>query len=172
MYIFLLGQILNGVGGATLYTVGFACIDDNVSHKRSPVYISILLCLTMVGVAVGYTAGGKLLDFHVDFLHIDSSRHVFLFIRDIFPLLFSVQRHRYLPCVFARPLPPSKPTIISFLPSFLPICLSSHFHSPSFCFPVSFSHDLSIIFCLFFFHSLSPAFKIGPSFGQLETCYY
>lgn len=74
MYIFLLGQILNGVGGATLYTVGFACIDDNVSHKRSPVYISILLCLTMVGVAVGYTAGGKLLDFHVDFLHIDSSR--------------------------------------------------------------------------------------------------
>ncbi|XP_052832463.1 solute carrier organic anion transporter family member 4A1 [Octopus bimaculoides] len=74
LYIFLIGQILNGVGGATLYTVGFACIDDNVSHKRSPVYISILLCLTMVGVAVGYTAGGKLLDYHVDFLFIDSNR--------------------------------------------------------------------------------------------------
>lgn len=37
-YVFLFAQLLMGIGGAPLYTLGTAFIDENVSHKMQPIY--------------------------------------------------------------------------------------------------------------------------------------
>ena len=37
-YVFVLAQLIMGVGGAPLYTLGVTFIDDNVSRKMQPVY--------------------------------------------------------------------------------------------------------------------------------------
>lgn len=37
-YVFLLAQLIMGAGGAPLYTLGTAFIDENVSHKMQPIY--------------------------------------------------------------------------------------------------------------------------------------
>ncbi len=38
LYVLILGQILHGVGGQTLYGLGIIFIDANVRTKSSPVY--------------------------------------------------------------------------------------------------------------------------------------
>ena len=38
LYVLLLGQIMHGVGGQTLYSIGYVFIDANVRTKSSPVY--------------------------------------------------------------------------------------------------------------------------------------
>ena len=38
LYVFMLGQFLHGIGGATLYSLGVVYIDDNVSTESSPLY--------------------------------------------------------------------------------------------------------------------------------------
>ena len=39
LYVLILGQLLHGLGGTTLYTVGVSLIDDSVSANSSPMYI-------------------------------------------------------------------------------------------------------------------------------------
>ena len=39
LYVLILGQLLHGLGGTTLYTVGVSLIDDSVSASSSPMYI-------------------------------------------------------------------------------------------------------------------------------------
>lgn len=39
LYVFLLGQVMHGVGGTTLYIVGVALIDDSVPSSASPLYV-------------------------------------------------------------------------------------------------------------------------------------
>ena len=41
LYVLILGQLLHGLGGTTLYTVGVALIDDSVSANSSPMYIGM-----------------------------------------------------------------------------------------------------------------------------------
>lgn len=39
LYVLILGQLLHGLGGTTLYTVGVSLIDDSVPASSSPMYI-------------------------------------------------------------------------------------------------------------------------------------
>ena len=42
LYVFILGQMLHGVGGTTIYTVGVALIDDSVKPSSTPLYLGEL----------------------------------------------------------------------------------------------------------------------------------
>lgn len=42
LYVFILGQMLHGVGGTTIYTVGVALIDDSVKPASTPLYLGEL----------------------------------------------------------------------------------------------------------------------------------
>lgn len=37
-FVFLFAQLIMGIGGSPLYTLGTAFIDENVSHKMQPIY--------------------------------------------------------------------------------------------------------------------------------------
>ncbi|KAL4235923.1 hypothetical protein ACF0H5_004313 [Mactra antiquata] len=63
----LIGQLMHGVGGSTLITVGYSFIDDSVTAATSPVYISMIGLCQMLGPMVGFLVGGMLLDVYVDF---------------------------------------------------------------------------------------------------------
>ncbi|XP_038661113.1 solute carrier organic anion transporter family member 4C1-like [Scyliorhinus canicula] len=64
--VFLLGQLLHGVGGTPLYTLGTAHIDDSVSIEKSSLYIGIGNGMSVLGPAFGYVIGGQLLDIYID----------------------------------------------------------------------------------------------------------
>ncbi|XP_060574876.1 solute carrier organic anion transporter family member 4C1-like [Ruditapes philippinarum] len=67
LYVLILGQLLHGLGGTTLYTVGVSLIDDSVPASSSPMYIGIMYAFATLGPAMGYIIGGQLLDIYVDF---------------------------------------------------------------------------------------------------------
>ncbi|XP_048449655.1 solute carrier organic anion transporter family member 4C1-like [Rhincodon typus] len=66
LLVFLLGQLLHGVGGTPLYTLGTAHIDDSVSTEKSSLYIGIGSGMSVLGPAFGYILGGQLLDIYID----------------------------------------------------------------------------------------------------------
>uniref|UniRef100_UPI00398EF65F solute carrier organic anion transporter family member 4C1-like isoform X3 n=1 Tax=Pristiophorus japonicus TaxID=55135 RepID=UPI00398EF65F len=66
IFVFLLGQLLHGVGGTPLYTLGMVYIDDSVSTVKSSLYIGIGNGMSVLGPAVGYILGGQLLDIYID----------------------------------------------------------------------------------------------------------
>ncbi|KAL4217826.1 Solute carrier organic anion transporter [Mactra antiquata] len=67
LYVLILGQLLHGLGGTTLYTVGVSLIDDSVPASSSPMYIGIMYAFATLGPALGYIIGGQLLELYVDF---------------------------------------------------------------------------------------------------------
>lgn len=73
LYVLILGQLLHGLGGTTLYTVGVSLIDDSVPASSSPMYIGILYAFASLGPAMGYIIGGQLLEIYVDFDTVPSS---------------------------------------------------------------------------------------------------
>ncbi|XP_048148465.1 solute carrier organic anion transporter family member 4C1 isoform X1 [Corvus hawaiiensis] len=66
LYVFILGQLLLGVGGTPLYTLGTAFIDDSVPKHKSSLYIGIGYAMSLLGPAVGYVVGGQLLKVYID----------------------------------------------------------------------------------------------------------
>ncbi|XP_017928430.1 solute carrier organic anion transporter family member 4C1 isoform X3 [Manacus vitellinus] len=66
MYVFILGQLLLGVGGTPLYTLGTAFIDDSVPKHKSSLYIGIAYAMSLLGPAIGYVVGGQLLNVYID----------------------------------------------------------------------------------------------------------
>ncbi|NXF10219.1 SO4C1 protein, partial [Smithornis capensis] len=66
MYVFMLGQFLLGFGGTPLYTLGTAFIDDSVPKHKSSLYIGIGYAMSLLGPAIGYVAGGQLLNVYID----------------------------------------------------------------------------------------------------------
>ncbi|XP_072453473.1 solute carrier organic anion transporter family member 4C1-like [Notamacropus eugenii] len=66
LYVFILGQLLLGVGGTPLYTLGTAFIDDSVPTHKSSLYIGIGFSMSVLGPAVGYVLGGQLLKIYID----------------------------------------------------------------------------------------------------------
>ncbi|KAM8962211.1 solute carrier organic anion transporter family member 4C1 [Pelodytes ibericus] len=67
LYVFVLGQLVMGVGGTPLYTLGTAFFDDSLPTHQSSLYIGIAYGMSVVGPAVGYLIGGQLLDIYIDF---------------------------------------------------------------------------------------------------------
>ncbi|NXL05761.1 SO4C1 protein, partial [Mesembrinibis cayennensis] len=66
LYVFILGQLLMGVGGTPLYTLGTAFIDDSVPKHKSSLYIGIGYAMSLLGPAIGYVLGGQLLNIYID----------------------------------------------------------------------------------------------------------
>ncbi|XP_006139851.1 solute carrier organic anion transporter family member 4C1 [Tupaia chinensis] len=66
LYVFILGQLLLGVGGTPLYTLGTAFIDESVPIHKSSLYIGIGYSMSILGPAVGYVLGGRLLTMYID----------------------------------------------------------------------------------------------------------
>ncbi|XP_063278855.1 solute carrier organic anion transporter family member 4C1 [Prinia subflava] len=66
LYVFILGQLLLGVGGTPLYTLGTAFIDDSVPKHMSSLYIGIGYAMSLLGPAIGYVLGGQLLKIYID----------------------------------------------------------------------------------------------------------
>ncbi|XP_053330553.1 solute carrier organic anion transporter family member 4C1 [Spea bombifrons] len=67
LYVFILGQLLMGVGGTPLYTLGTAFFDDSLPTHKSSLYIGIAYGMSVVGPAIGYLIGGQLLNLYIDF---------------------------------------------------------------------------------------------------------
>lgn len=65
-YLFLLGQLLHGVGASPFYTLGCTYLDENVSTKMSSVYIGIYYTMAVFGPALGYILGGQFLKLYTD----------------------------------------------------------------------------------------------------------
>ncbi|XP_075037478.1 solute carrier organic anion transporter family member 4C1-like [Mixophyes fleayi] len=72
LYVFILAQLLMGVGGTPLYTLGTAFFDDSLPTHKSSLYIGIAYGMSVVGPAVGYLIGGQLLDIYIDFEKVSS----------------------------------------------------------------------------------------------------
>ncbi|XP_025899867.1 solute carrier organic anion transporter family member 4C1 [Nothoprocta perdicaria] len=66
LYVFILAQLLLGVGGTPLYTLGTAFIDDSVPKHKSSLYIGIGYAMSLLGPAIGYVLGGQLLNIYID----------------------------------------------------------------------------------------------------------
>ncbi|NXE94254.1 SO4C1 protein, partial [Menura novaehollandiae] len=66
LYVFILAQLLLGVGGTPLYTLGTAFIDDSVPKHKSSLYIGIGYAMSLLGPAIGYVLGGQLLMVYID----------------------------------------------------------------------------------------------------------
>ncbi|NWT71103.1 SO4C1 protein, partial [Prunella himalayana] len=66
LYVFILGQLLLGVGGTPLYTLGTAFIDDSVPKHKSSLYIGVGYAMSLLGPAIGYVLGGQLLKVYID----------------------------------------------------------------------------------------------------------
>ncbi|XP_062369850.1 solute carrier organic anion transporter family member 4C1 [Cinclus cinclus] len=66
LYVFILGQLLLGVGGTPLYTLGTAFIDDSVPKHKASFYIGIGYAMSLLGPAIGYVLGGQLLKIYID----------------------------------------------------------------------------------------------------------
>ncbi|XP_012944388.1 solute carrier organic anion transporter family member 4A1 [Aplysia californica] len=64
--LFLIGQILLGIGAAPLFTIGLTYIDENTETKMTSLYTGMTSCSAAVGVAIGYVVGGQTLDLFVD----------------------------------------------------------------------------------------------------------
>ncbi|XP_070568566.1 solute carrier organic anion transporter family member 4C1-like [Ptychodera flava] len=65
-YVFLLAQMLIGIGATPIYTVGYAWVDENTTTNKSGWYIGVLSAMSSVGIALGYTIGALCLGIYTD----------------------------------------------------------------------------------------------------------
>ncbi|XP_055964108.1 solute carrier organic anion transporter family member 4A1 [Sorex fumeus] len=64
--LFVLGQLLHGVGAAPLYTLGVTYLDENVKPSQAPVYMAAVYSAAILGPAAGYLIGGALLKVYTE----------------------------------------------------------------------------------------------------------
>ena len=64
--LFIVGNVIVGVGAASLFTVGTSYIDDIVHPKWVPVHIGVFQAVSIFGPAMGYGLGGAFLSIYVD----------------------------------------------------------------------------------------------------------
>ncbi|XP_052040487.1 solute carrier organic anion transporter family member 4A1 isoform X2 [Apodemus sylvaticus] len=64
--VFMLGQLLHGVGATPLYTLGVTYLDENVKSSYSPIYIAIFYTAAILGPAAGYLIGGAMLNVYTE----------------------------------------------------------------------------------------------------------
>merc|ERR1719334_232460 len=60
-------RILVGIGAAPVQPYGISYMDDHASRAMAPLYIGVLLAISMVGPALGYILGSATTQIYVDF---------------------------------------------------------------------------------------------------------
>ena len=65
-FVFILSNILIGIGAAPLFTVGTSYIDDIIHPKHAPIWLGVFYTIAIVGPAVGFGLGGGFLTIYVD----------------------------------------------------------------------------------------------------------
>ena len=66
IFVFVLGQLLIGIGASPTYNLASSCVDENVSRKNSGMYLAILYAVAAVGPALGFLLAGYFLTIYVD----------------------------------------------------------------------------------------------------------
>ena len=64
--LFLIGNIIMGIGAAPLFTIGTAYLDEIVHPKYVPIHLGFFYMTAVVGPAFGYIFGGIFLSIYVD----------------------------------------------------------------------------------------------------------
>ncbi|XP_067934229.1 solute carrier organic anion transporter family member 4C1-like [Watersipora subatra] len=65
--LLIIGQILNGFTGTSLFTLGLAFLEASTSAASAALYIGIAGVGSVLGPAIGFLAGGQLLEVYVDY---------------------------------------------------------------------------------------------------------
>ncbi|XP_022082202.1 solute carrier organic anion transporter family member 4A1-like isoform X2 [Acanthaster planci] len=65
--VFILSQVLFGIGGTMGYSIGFAFVDESVTSKMAGMYLGILSACATLGPALGLVIAGVLLSLYTDF---------------------------------------------------------------------------------------------------------
>ncbi|XP_030829851.1 solute carrier organic anion transporter family member 4A1 [Strongylocentrotus purpuratus] len=65
-FFFVTGQLLHGIGSASLYTLGVAFIDENVPTRHFSTYMGVYQGVCVIGPAIGYAIGGVFLSIYGD----------------------------------------------------------------------------------------------------------
>eukprot|EP01147_Barroeca_monosierra_P005851 gene5851-9050_t len=63
--VFLIGELLLGLGAAPIYNIGVSFMDDNVEPNKMSMYMAILFTCTALGPATGFLLGGTFLSIYV-----------------------------------------------------------------------------------------------------------
>ena len=66
IFIFVLGQLLIGVGASPIYNLCAAYIDENVSRTNSGIYLAVFYAVSGLGPGLGFVLGGYFLTIYVD----------------------------------------------------------------------------------------------------------
>ncbi|XP_067682433.1 solute carrier organic anion transporter family member 4C1-like [Haliotis asinina] len=72
--VFMIAQMIHGVGFTPMLSLGTAYIDENAEPAKAAVYVGMTYGAAAVGVSIGFFAGGQLTEkFYVDFDRIDQT---------------------------------------------------------------------------------------------------
>ncbi|XP_014663795.1 PREDICTED: solute carrier organic anion transporter family member 5A1-like [Priapulus caudatus] len=69
--ILVIAQVMIGVGGTPIYTLGTTYIDDHVRKESASLYIGCVYSMVAFGPVVGFLLGAYLLKLYVDFFTVD-----------------------------------------------------------------------------------------------------
>ncbi|XP_052106028.1 solute carrier organic anion transporter family member 4A1-like [Mytilus californianus] len=71
--IFMIANMLHGVGFTTMFTLGSAYIDDNEDNAKAALHIGLTFSASAVGTAVGFLSGGEISqNYYVEFDRVDT----------------------------------------------------------------------------------------------------
>ncbi|OTF76755.1 hypothetical protein BLA29_014285, partial [Euroglyphus maynei] len=56
--------LLNGIGYTAFYTIGLPYVDDNIKKKNSPIYLSTISTIRLLGPTLGFTLSSISLQFY------------------------------------------------------------------------------------------------------------
>ncbi|ESO04434.1 hypothetical protein HELRODRAFT_172826 [Helobdella robusta] len=71
--ILIVAQLMIGIGGSPLYTLGTTYIDNHVSTRKAPTYIAFIYACGVFGPILGYGLGALMLLYYVDLLRYDTT---------------------------------------------------------------------------------------------------
>lgn len=54
VYMLFIGNFIRGIGFAIYYVIAMPFMDDNVPKKNSPIFLSVMQCILLIGPAFGF----------------------------------------------------------------------------------------------------------------------